>query len=247
MQPNASWPDSFARLVPAKSRSISAENPTGEPGGGGRHVDPEHPCSRELGVGWKVRPCMDIKPGQTFTMADIAGPGTIKSMWMTPAGLPYRDVILRVYWDGQDQPSVQCPLGDFFASAFTSFDQFAPLNSLPVCVNPGNAFNCYWPMPFRKHCRMTIENRHPDKNLRLFYQVNYELGDVPEDAAYFHAQFRRVNPLPYRRVYTIAEGVAGRGHYAGTYLAWGLNNNGWWGEGEIKFYLDDDIPELPPK
>lgn len=74
----------------------------------------------------------------------------------------------------------------------------------------------------------------------LYYQIDYTLTDVPDDAAYFHAQFRRKNPLPYKDVYTILDGVKGHGHYVGTYMAWGVNNNGWWGEGEIKFYIDGD-------
>ena len=79
-----------------------------------------------------------------------------------------------------------------------------------------------------------------DKPMRLYYQVDYTLTEVPDDAAYFHAQFRRVNPLPYKDVYTIVDGIKGKGHYVGTYMAWGVNNNGWWGEGEIKFYMDGD-------
>jgi hypothetical protein len=94
-------------------------------------------------------------------------------------------------------------------------------------------------MPFRKHCRITMTNLAPEKMV-LYYQVNYTLTEVPEDACYFHAQFRRVNPLPYKEVYILLDGVRGQGHYVGTYMAWGVNNNGWWGEGEIKFYLDGD-------
>ena len=234
--------DAIAALDDFESRSISAENPTGARAGGGRARPADDSASRELGRGWKVRPFADIAPGQVLELADIEGPGKIESIWMTPAGIANRDAILRIYWDGQAQPSVECPLGDFFASAFTTYDTYAPLNSLAVCVNPGNAFNCYWPMPFGKHCRMTVENRDPQRNLRLFYQVNYSLGSIPEDIGYFHAQFRRANPVPYGRIYTILDGVEGRGRYAGTYLAWQVNSNGWWGEGEIKFYLDDDIP-----
>lgn len=237
------WQDQFARISSNRSRSLSAENPTGEVGGGGRHVDPDHAPSQDLGVGWKVRPMVWIEPGETFTLADLEGPGSIRSIWMTPAGVPYRNAILRTFWNGQETPSIECPLGDFFASAYTSYQCFAPLNSLAVCVNPGNAFNCYWPMPFHQSCRMTVENRDPKERLCLYYQINYEVGEIPSDAAYFHAQFRRVNPLPYKKVYTILDGIQGEGHYAGTYLAWGLNNTGWWGEGEIKFYLDDDIPK----
>jgi hypothetical protein len=158
-----------------------------------------------------------------------------------------RDHILRVYWDDQEQPSVECPLPDFFAIPWASQNPdrptagpFAPVNSLPVSVNPSRALNSFWEMPFRGRCRMTLENRHPSRASYCFYQVNYTLTEVPEDAAYFHAQFRRTNPLPYGEVYTILDGAAGRGHYVGTSMGWSINNNGWWGEGEIKFYLDGD-------
>ncbi|MCX5682891.1 MAG: DUF2961 domain-containing protein, partial [Planctomycetota bacterium] len=147
-----------------------------------------------------------------------------------------RKSILRIYWDGQENPSVECPVGDFFCMGW---GKFAPLVSLPVCVNPGSAFNCYWEMPFRKSCRMTMTNIDTQR-MTVYYQINYTLTDVPADAAYFHAQFRRVNPLPYKDVYTILDGVKGKGHYVGTYLAWGVHNSGWWGEGEIKFFLDGD-------
>jgi len=142
----------------------------------------------------------------------------------------------RLLWDGEENPSVECPIGDFFC---TGWGKFAPLSSLPVCVNPGSGYNCYWEMPFRKNARITVENI-AEEDTKLFYQINYSLTRVPDDAAYFHAQFRRTNPLPYKDVYTILDGVEGRGHYVGTYMAWGSNNNGWWGEGEIKFYLDGD-------
>ena len=230
----------LSRLSPAESRSCSAENPTGAKGQGGRHVDPNDGPSRDLGTGWKVRPCVSVNPGETLVLADLEGAGAIQQIWMTPTG-NYRFSILRFYWDGEATPSVEVPIGDFFASAYTNFNTFAPLNSLPVCVNPGNAFNCYWEMPFRKHCKITLENIGFEP-MRIFYQINYTLTEVPADAAYFHAQFRRTNPLPYKDVYTILDGVHGQGHYVGTYLAWQMNNNGWWGEGEIKFYLDGDLP-----
>ena len=227
-------------LSNAETRSCSAENPTGAKGQGGRALASEHGAARELGAGWKVRPCVGIPPGDTLLLADLDGPGAIQQMWMTPTG-NYRFTILRIYWDGEATPSVEMPVGDFFASAYTNYHTFAPLNSLPVCVNPGNAFNAYWEMPFRKHCTITLENIG-DEAMTIFYQINYALTDVPEDAAYFHAQFRRANPLRYLDVYSIVDGVRGQGHYVGTYLAWQVNNNGWWGEGEIKFYLDGDLP-----
>ncbi len=192
-------------------------------------------AARDLGRGWKITPCVRIQPGQTFTVADIEGPGAIQQIWMTPTG-KWRFSILRMYWDGQEQPSVECPVGDFFGSGWGGY---AHLNSLPVCVNPGSAFNCYWEMPFRKSARITMKNIDSEP-MTLFYQINYTLTDVPDDAAYFHAQFRRINPLPYKDVYTILDGIQGQGQYVGTYMAWGVNNTGWWGEGEIKFFMDGD-------
>jgi len=192
-------------------------------------------CARDLGRGWKISPCINIAPGECREIANIDGPGAIQQIWMTPTG-SWRFSIIRIYWDDQEQPSVECPIGDFFASGW---GRFAPLTSLAVCVNPGSAFNSYWEMPFRKRCRITFTNIGFEK-MTLFYQINYALTDIPTDAAYFHAQFRRSNPLPYKEVFTILDGVKGRGQYVGTYMAWGVNNTGWWGEGEIKFFLDGD-------
>ncbi len=226
----------LSRLSAAQTRSISAENYTGAKGAAGMATEGTGAnCARDLGRGWKVSPSVRIKVGETFTVADITGSGAIQQIWMTPTG-PWRYSILRIYWDGQEQPSVECPVGDFFG---LPWGRYSPLVSLPVCVNPGSAFNCYWEMPFRKSCRITLSNiGHED--MTLYYQVNYTLTDVPADCAYFHAQFRRTNPLPFKQDYTILEGVRGRGHYVGTAMGWGVNNNGWWGEGEIKFFLDGD-------
>jgi hypothetical protein len=227
----------LSRLSSAKSRSISPENFTGEKGRGGMSEDgPALHAAKHLGgQGWKVSPYVRIKPGETFTMAQIDGSGAIQHIWMTPTG-NWRFSILRMYWDGEAHPSVEAPVGDFFGMGWGSYAQ---LSSLAVTVNPGSAFNCYWEMPFRKAAKITMTNLD-DKEMVLYYQIDYTLTDVPADAAYFHAQFRRVNPLPEKSVYTILEGVKGRGHYVGTYMAWGSNKPGWWGEGEIKFYLDGD-------
>jgi hypothetical protein len=224
----------LSRLSNAITRSISPENTTGAKGQGGMAV-PTSGAARELGQTWKVAPCVVIQPGETYQMADIAGPGAIQHIWMTPTG-NWRFSILRIYWDGQEQPSVECPVGDFF---LMGWGKYAQVNALPVCVNPGSAFNCYWEMPFQKHCRITFTNINTEPMV-LFYQVDYTLTELPADCAYFHAQFRRVNPVPYKEVFTILDGVQGKGHYVGTYLAWGVNNNGWWGEGEIKFFMDGD-------
>ncbi len=238
----------LARLSKAKTRSISAENPTGAKGTGAMaEADPQG-ASRELGRGWKCAPFIMIAPGQTAVLAEIEGPGAVQSMWL--GGNVNRDFILRIYWDDQDIPSVECPLPDFFASPWASQSAqrtagpFAPVNSMPVSVNPNRGLNCFWEMPFRKRCRITMENISPNSAGECFYQINYTLTDVPDDTAYFHAQFRRVNPVPYGQVYTILDGVRGWGQYAGTVMGWSINNNGWWGEGEIKFYMDGDT-EFP--
>jgi len=226
----------LARLSHAKSRSISPENFTGEKGKAGMATTGTGAdAARGLGQGWKISPSVRVKPGETFLLGEITGSGAIQHIWMTPTG-NWRYSILRMYWDGEAQPSVEVPVGDFFA---TGWGRYAPLSSLAVCVNPGSAFNSYWEMPFRKSAKLTMTNID-DKEMTVYYQIDYTLSDVPADAGYFHAQFRRVNPLPYKDVYTILDGVKGWGHYVGTYLAWGVHNSGWWGEGEIKFYMDGD-------
>ncbi|MEP7253479.1 MAG: glycoside hydrolase family 172 protein, partial [Ginsengibacter sp.] len=224
-------------LSDAKTRSISPENLKGEPGQGGIATlenGSARSAARDLGQGWKVNPFVVIEAGQTFTVADIAGPGAIQHIWMTPTG-NWRFSILRFYWDDETEPSVEVPVGDFFGMGW---GEYAALNSLPVAVNPGSAFNCYWAMPFRKKCRITMQNINTEKMV-LYYQVDYTLTNVPSNAAYFHAQFRRSNPTK-GGFHTLVDGIKGKGQYVGTYLAWGLSNNGWWGEGEIKFYMDGD-------
>lgn len=230
------------RLSNAKTRSISPENFSGEPGRGGMATEGTGAqAARDLGTGWKISPSICIEPGETCALADIPGPGAIQHIWMTLTG-HWRHSILRFYWDGSSAPSVECPAGDFFACGW---NQYAQISSLAVCVNPGNAFNSYWVMPFQQHCKITLTNIS-EQQVYLYYQITYSLAEVPPDAAYFHAQFRRVNPLPYGEVYKILDGVQGQGHYVGTYLAWGVHNTGWWGEGEIKFYIDgdDDYPTI---
>jgi hypothetical protein len=224
------------RTSKAQSRSISPENFTGEKGKGGMATEGtgKH-AAGELGQGWKVSPSVVIKARTTFLLGEIKGPGCIQQIWMTPTG-NWRTSILRFYWDDEPEPSIECPVGDFFACGWGKYCQN---NSLAVCVNPGSAFNCYWQMPFRKKARITMENL-ADKDMVLYYQINYTLAPVPRDAAYLHAQFRRESPLKTKGTYTILDGVRGRGQYVGTYMAWEVHSPGWWGEGEIKFFLDGD-------
>mgnify|MGYP000813309447 FL=1 len=205
----------LSRLSNAQSRSISPENFTGEKGKGAmadpvRDKDVRNKANaagpaKDLGKGWKVNPFIIVKPGETVTIAEIDGPGAIQQIWMTPTG-NWRFSILRMYWDDEKEPSVECPVGDFFASAF---NEYAQLSSLAVCVNPGSAFNCYWKMPFRKKARITLENINNAEEMRLYYQINYTLTEVPEDEGYFHAQFRRSNPTQGSS-HTLVDGIKGK-------------------------------------
>jgi len=235
----------LSRLSDAKTRSISPENFTGEKGKGAladpikqkgqRNVANAANEADELGVGWKVNPFIIINSKETFTIAEIEGSGSIQHIWMTPTG-NWQFSIVRFYWDDEKTPSVEAPIGAFFGMAW---NQYAPMNSLAMTVNPGSAFNSYWKMPFRKKCKITVENINPDEPMRLYYQVDYTLTTVGEDEAYFHAQYRRSNPNK-GSLHTILDGVKGKGQYVGTYMGVGTRNNGWWGEGEIKFFMDGD-------
>ena len=232
--------DHLYKLKDAKTRSISPENFTGEKGKGGMATLEEGSAARaarELGQGWKVNPYVRIEAGTTFTLGEINDAGIINHIWMTPVG-DYRLMILRFYWDGEEEPSVEVPVGDFFAAGW-GMGKEPRITSLPICVNPRSGLNSYWQMPFRKGCRVTMQNLG-DKTATVYYQIDYSLETVPEKTPCFHAQFRRVNPLPEKEVYTIVDGIRGRGQYVGTYLAHGANSDDWWGEGEIKFYMDGD-------
>jgi len=230
---------SLSRTSKCISRSVCPENFTGEKGKGGMATEGTGKnCARDLGQGWKVSPSVHIAPGTVFTLADISCSGMIKHIWIVDNCKTNRRLVLRIYWDDSDTPSVEAPLCDFFASA--EYQNYAPLSSLAVCVNPKRAFNCYWEMPFYKRCRMTLENIDPSDTITVYYQIDYVECELEDGYAYFHAQFRRTNPLPYMEDYTILDNVQGNGHYVGTYMFWGVNNNGWWGEGEIKFFMDGD-------
>jgi len=227
----------LALLSDAETRSISAENPTGEKGGGAKVAPDEGSAASMLGPSWKVRPCITLEPGTTTTLADVEGPGIIQHIWITVKPDAYRDTVLRFCWDAEETPSVEVPLGDFFCNGHGLRYN---VNSLPVAVNPAGGFNCYWPMPFRQRARVTIENQRWEPIDGFFYQITYALTEVPENAAYFHAQWRRSMTAREYPQHVILEGVQGQGHYVGTFLAWTQLSNGWWGEGEIKFYMDGD-------
>ncbi|MDR1186851.1 MAG: DUF2961 domain-containing protein [Bifidobacteriaceae bacterium] len=228
---------SIARLSNTRTRSISPENFDGSLGGGGRATEGTGAsCARDLGPGWKISPSVDIEPGETFELASIDGPGKITHIWATTQADAWRALVLRAYWDGAGEPAVEVPYGDFFCNGW---GVFAQVSSLPMAANPSGGFNSYWPMPFRRSARLTVENTSTAR-VRVYYQITYELGGEYDSDAYLHAQWRRSNPLEDKVPHTIVSGVEGQGQYVGTYMAWGVNSNGWWGEGEIKFYLDGD-------
>ena len=200
----------LSRLSDAKSRSISPENFTGEKGKGGMATEGTGAIhARGLGRGWKISPSMRIEPGETLTLGEIEGPGAIQQIWITPANVRWRDLILRIYWDDQEHPSVEAPLGDFFACGWGQLRaghlarrlrQSRPrLQLLLGDAVPQAARASRW------------RTATPTTHAIVYWQINYALTEVPEDAAYFHAQFRRTNPLPFKQDYVILDGVERQG------------------------------------
>ena len=244
---------SITKVKNAQTRLITAENVYGEKGKGGMACNtpipqPEverigqvwwdcHAPTRELGQKWKVRPCITLPENSVTTIMDVDGPGTITHIWITTEPVSYRDLIIRAYWDNEEEPSIEVPLGDFFGCPFNTRMK---ITAIPINVNPQGALNCYFPMPFRKHAKITVENRAPSKREGFFYAISYEIAEIEEDEAYFHAQFRRTNPLKYMDDYVIVDGIKGKGQYVGTQMGWQQNTQGWWGEGEIKAFIDGD-------
>lgn len=243
----------ITRLSEGRTRLFTAENVFGLAGRGGMAELIETPqkevtdigqlwtgsnsCARELGVKWKVRPCITLPAESVTTILDTDGSGRLTHIWITLDQSLFRDIVIRIYWDNEATPSVESPVGDFFCCGW---NKALRITSLPVNVNPTGGMNCFFPMPFRKHARITIENRRPHLIEGFFYAVSMDEGPVYDDEAYFHAKFNRTNPVKYGDDYIIADDITGRGHYVGTHLSWQQNNSGWWGEGEVKAFIDDD-------
>jgi len=220
--------------------SVSPENPSGGKGEGGRATLEQGSAAwaaRDLGAGWKVNPYIVLDAGKTAVLADIKGQGAIKHFWITDGAKCGRQLILRIYFDQTERPAVHVPLSDFFANA--DYNEYRQINSLAMCYNPRKGMNCYFEMPYFKGFRIELDNIGTAP-ANVYYQIDCEEKSIPSESLYFHAQFRRVNPLPYKEVYTLLDGIKGRGKYVGTFLHWGVKSNGWWGEGEIKFYIDHD-------
>ena len=225
------------------TRMISAENPTGEKGKAcmakPSTTDPFlFHSSKSLGEGWKVNPFIRIAPQSKIVIADIKGSGIIKQFFLTSDRERFSELIIRMWWDDEETPSVECPLGAFFCMGHDSKPH--QVNSLPVVVAPHRGCNCYWSMPFRKDAKNEIENEGETYTEILAYKVLWHEVEVSEDAAYFHAQYRRSTTTTENPCHVILDNVKGKGVYVGTYLAWTALNSGWWGEGEVKFYIDGD-------
>ena len=243
----------ITKLTGGVTRLFTAENVYGRRGRGGMADLTAQPqsevadigqvwggpnaCARDLGIKWKVRPCITLPADSTATLADAEGPGRITHIWITVNPKTLRDIILRIFWDGEQSPSVEVPLGDFFCCGFS---KTLKVTSIPINVNPTGGMNCYFPMPFRKHVKITAENRSPSAIDGFFYAISMDEDAVGSDEAYFHAKFRRENPLEFKKDYLIIDGIKGAGHYVGTQMCWQQNTEGWWGEGEFKAFIDGD-------
>lgn len=233
------------KMVGVVTRQISAENPTGAKGCACGSVpnptDPDLPFSKyavDLGKGWKVRPFVPVDAGDTLLVADIEGPGVINELFLTSDTARFSELVLRIFWDGEKDPSVEVPMGAFFCMGFDRFPH--TVSSYPITVAPYRGMSCYWQMPFRKHARITLTNEGTNRVNVIAYKVLYKLMDVSTDTAYFHAQYRRAITRIENPDYTILDGVIGKGLYVGTYLMYNISESGWWGEGEVKFFIDGD-------
>lgn len=225
-----------------KVRSVWAtpENPRGKKGFGGQQS-----------FARKGNACFYIGSGQTLTLAKEQGSsGVIRRIWMTLSDL--RPVMLRslrldMYWDGEDQPAVSVPLGDFFGAALGRMMTYeSELFSIPEA----RSLNTYIPMPFKNGMKITLTNECEDHLYMFFYEINYTLGDVlSDDMLYFHSWFGLEDPTRIRNDYTILPKIKGKGRFLGTHISVAADHkysSSWWGEGECKIYLDgdDEYPSL---
>ncbi len=215
-----------------QSRTISFENPTGEKGKAGT-------AASTLGVGRKGRPAKEFKPGQSYTLCDIAGPGVIRHIWVTVSkGVEtLQGIVVRGYWDGQEHPSIEAPLGPFFGILHGRVSAY---QSAVHSVNPSAGMNIWLAMPFAKRAKITITNEST-KSTPLFYYIDYTLGDsLPAEFGRLHIMYRRENPTTLKKDFEILPRRQGKGRFVGCVLGIRTLEPNWWGEGEVKVYLDGD-------
>ena len=216
------------------SRAATFENPTGARGAGG-----------SAHGGRKGAPNRRIAPGERVVLADIAGPGVIRHLWLTvPRARPerMRALVLEVRYDGNEQPSVATPVLDFFG---LPHGRLAAYTSALTIVQEGRGLNAYFPMPFRERIEIAFTN-HSDRETVLYYQVDYTLQpDLPDGLGYLHVAFRRENPTVQRQDFVITEGLRGPGRFVGCAIGVRvIDEADWYGEGEVKVYRDGDT-DLP--
>jgi len=212
------------------SRAATFENPTGARGAGGTAHG-----------GRKGAPSRWLEPGERVVLADLEGPGTIRHVWMTfPPSRPerMRSLVLEVFYDGSDEPSVSVPCLDFFG---LPHGRAVAYHSALTAANEGRGLNSVIPMPFRRGARVEVQNAGPRRTL-LYYQIDYTLQRaLPEQSGYLHATFRRENPTSLRRDFVIAEGFRGPGRFLGCNVGVRvIDPCAWYGEGEVKVYRDGD-------
>jgi hypothetical protein len=188
---------------------------------------------------------LSIAPGETVVLAEIEGPAAIHHIWVTIAAEAFygRKIILRMYWDGEERPSVEAPIGDFFG---VGHGLNRNLSSLAIaCSSEGRARNCYWYMPFRRTARLTASNEGGAEVGAFYYYIDYRiLPDMDPETPYFHAQYRQEMPCAPGKNYVFLE-AEGRGHYVGCSLSILQRSMGWWGEGDDMITIDgEDFPSL---
>ncbi len=215
-----------------ESFAFSAENPTGSRNGGSKGK----PCE-------KLHASVRVNCGDVLTLVDTDGPGMITHMWFG-ACLPH-GAIIRMYWDFSEEPSVEVPASAFFGYPYdeNKYDTNGNpviINSSKIFLSPGRSYNSYWEMPFKKHCKITLEWRAPNP-WSIYYMITGWRGEIPEDAGYFHAVYRQEHPVSKGVPYVVIDGMEGPGCFAGMFFAIGLNgNNECFCEGEVKMYIDGD-------
>jgi len=188
-----------------------------------------------------------VPPGQSHTLCELTGPGVIRHVWLTfPEAAPSwlakdggarpDEIVLRIYWDGQEQPAVEAPVGDFFA---VGFGERREVKSAPVVVEDGDSYNCFWPMPFFKSAKVTLTNESPRPLNSTYFHVDWEQRALPEKTPYFCAQYRQEHPAGAGKDYVVLQ-AEGEGHYVGTVLSVRTRSPEWFGEGDDRFYIDGE-------
>ena len=190
----------------------------------------------------------NVLPGETHVLMDKHGPGVITHIWLTflspepqawakQGSANHQELLLRIYWDGNSRPGVEAPVGDFFAGCFGKRSEVI---SLPVVVEGGDSYNCFWRMPFRKSARIEIVNQSAKPLSLLYYNIDWiKLDKLPKNTPYFYAQYRQEYPCQHGQDYLILD-TQGKGHYVGTVLAVRTRSPAWFGEGDEKIYLEGE-------